>query len=69
VRFRWQDGGAEDVEIVDYHEETCMIDDTEMAAMLPPMHPGKVLREEFIEPLDPRPARSQKPARRAMHPQ
>jgi antitoxin HigA-1 len=28
-----------------------MIDDTEITATPPPMHPGKMLREEFIEPL------------------
>src|SRR5215472_2843151 len=31
-------------------------------ATLPPMHPGELLREEFIEPLGSRLARSQKPA-------
>jgi addiction module HigA family antidote len=28
-----------------------MTDDMEITATLPPMHPGEMLREEFIEPL------------------
>jgi antitoxin HigA-1 len=28
-----------------------MTDDAEITATLPPMHPGEMLREEFIEPL------------------
>ena len=28
-----------------------MADDIEITATLPPMHPGEMLREEFIEPL------------------
>jgi len=43
VWFRWKDGRTEDVEIVDYQEETSMIDDTEKTAKLPPMHPGEML--------------------------
>lgn len=39
------EGGADDVEIVDYHQ------DTDMAlTFTPPIHPGEVLREEFLAP-------------------
>jgi antitoxin HigA-1 len=39
------------VEIVDCHQETFMIDDTEITVTPPPMHSGEMLREDFIEPL------------------
>jgi len=29
-----------------------MTDELEIVARLPPMHPGEMLREEFLEPLD-----------------
>ncbi len=43
--FRWEAGNAYDVEIVDYHEEVVM------KTKLPPVHPGEVLLEEFLEPV------------------
>jgi hypothetical protein len=47
VCFVWTEAGPENVEIVDRHwrEAMCM-------TILAPIHPGEVLLEEFIEPLD-----------------
>ena len=38
ICFRWSDGGADDVE-------------SEMLKFDPPIHPGEILREEFLAPL------------------
>jgi addiction module HigA family antidote len=46
IVFHWTDAGPEDVELVDYH---CK--EAEMAKRLPPTHPGEVLREEFLLPM------------------
>ena len=43
----WSEGGAENVEIVDYHWEGPMA--TEV--IMPPVHPGEILLREFLEPL------------------
>jgi addiction module HigA family antidote len=45
VCFRWKDGNAHEVEIVDYHEET------HMNKKMAPIHPGEILAEEFLAPL------------------
>jgi addiction module HigA family antidote len=45
ICFRWTGAGAENVEIVDYHQEVEQVD------KISPIHPGEVLMEEFIEPL------------------
>ena len=42
--MRWEADNADDVEIVDDHEEVVM------TAKLPPVHPGEVLLEEFLKP-------------------
>jgi addiction module HigA family antidote len=47
VWFRWRDGDALDVEITDDHEEPVMT-----AQKLAPVHPGEVLLEEFLKPLE-----------------
>lgn len=47
ICFRWRDGDALDVEIVDYHEEPLM-----PRKKLPPITPGEVLLEEFLKPLE-----------------
>lgn len=52
ICFRWTEAGPEDVEFVDYHQETIMTDTLEIVATLPPLHPGEVLREEFLVPLN-----------------
>jgi antitoxin HigA-1 len=45
VCFRWTVAGAEDVEIVDYHEGS------ETMPKLKPVTPGELLREEFLKPM------------------
>ncbi len=47
ICFVWRSGDAHDVEIVDYHQERNMARTT-----LPPVHPGEVLFEEFLEPME-----------------
>ena len=47
VCFVWTTDGAADVEIVDYQPRQ----DVTMTKKLKPMHPGEVLREEFLIPL------------------
>lgn len=44
--FRWSEGGAEDVEIVDYHWRSLP-----MTRKLKPVSPGEMLAEEFLKPL------------------
>ena len=41
----WQQDGAHRVEIVDYHQER------DMAELLEEIHPGEILREEFMKPM------------------
>jgi len=45
ICFEWGDGDAYQVEMVDYHKEKIM------AKKLKPVHPGEILREEFMKPL------------------
>jgi addiction module HigA family antidote len=45
ICFRWYEGDAYDVEITDYHQETAM------AKIFPPAHPGEILLEEFLRPM------------------
>jgi addiction module HigA family antidote len=48
ICFEWQDGNAHEVEIVDYRRGG-----TDMARKrLAPIHPGEVLLEEFLNPLE-----------------
>jgi toxin HigB-1 len=47
--FEWQESGAYNVEIVDYHERLKV--GVIMVKKLHPVHPGEVLLEEFIKPL------------------
>jgi addiction module HigA family antidote len=42
--FRWEDQDAFCVELVDYHRRKMKTNP------LPPIHPGEILREEFIKP-------------------
>jgi len=44
VCFAWNDGDAYAVEITDYHYEWTM-------EKLPNVHPGEVLKEEFLDPM------------------
>ena len=44
ICLRWEAGNAYNVEIVHEHEEVGM------TTKLPPVHPGEVLAEEFLEP-------------------
>jgi addiction module HigA family antidote len=44
--FVGRDGGADDVEFVDYHWG-----EANMIGPHPPVHPGEILREEFLIPL------------------
>lgn len=46
ICFRWSEGDAHDVEIVDYHWTV------EPMKSLPDIHPGEVMLEEFLNPLD-----------------
>ena len=65
VCFAWREGDAWNVEIVDYHWGIHMSisrEDVDRRAVdyadvtsgrrLPPVHPGRFLRDEFLEPLD-----------------
>jgi addiction module HigA family antidote len=45
--FVWQDGNANDVEIVDYHYGGSM-----NGRDFPPVHPGEILLEEFLKPMN-----------------
>jgi addiction module HigA family antidote len=44
ICFKWQDGNAYDVEIVDYHWGNTM-------KKIAPVHPGEILNEEFLKPM------------------
>jgi addiction module HigA family antidote len=48
ICFHSQNGDAYDVEIVDLP----LTEENEMAKRLAPVHPGEILLEEFLEPLD-----------------
>jgi addiction module HigA family antidote len=48
ICFRWSEGDAYDVEIADYHEEVT----TMKTRVLAPIHPGEILMEEFLKPLN-----------------
>jgi hypothetical protein len=43
ICFRWRDGDAFDVEIVDYHRRR--------KRDIAPIHPGEILKGDFLEPL------------------
>lgn len=47
ICFRWKDGDALDVEIVDYHCRRATMNETTMDSI----RPGVILLEEFLEPL------------------
>jgi addiction module HigA family antidote len=53
IVFRWTDAGPEDVEIIDYQTGRMWLPNrsSHMANKLPPIHPGEILREEFLVPL------------------
>ena len=46
VCFTWKGADADDVEIVDYHSARLI-----MTRKLDPIHPGQILREEFLVPM------------------
>jgi len=51
VCFVWEKGDARDVEIVDYHQVLALTGRLTMAKReLPPVHPGEVLREDYLIP-------------------
>jgi antitoxin HigA-1 len=53
ICFRWTSMGPKDVEIVDYQREQDMPkQDLTVVATLPSLHPGEVLREEFLMPTE-----------------
>lgn len=47
ICFSWHEGDAYQVEIVDYHRGWTMTDEE----LLPPIHPGEILLEEFLKPM------------------
>jgi len=47
ICFRWDEGDAHDVEIVDYHWEGVMA-----PKKLAPVHAGEILLEEFLVPME-----------------
>ena len=59
IVFRWTETGPEEVEIVDNQKagegtgmvRTLIIEEYKMAKKLAPVHPGEVLREEFLKPV------------------
>jgi antitoxin HigA-1 len=48
VCFRWAEGDAEDVEIVDYHYLVLSKNEGVIMAQLRNSHPGEILKEEFL---------------------
>jgi addiction module HigA family antidote len=58
ICFRWHDGNAYDVEIADYHDESffwgkrarAQMTGSELIETYPPVHPGEILQDEFMEP-------------------
>ena len=61
ICFLWTPEGPAAVEITDYHRGGKRA----MSKRLPPMHPGEVLREEFLLPLSCPLARGQEDGRAA----
>ena len=54
IVFRWTDAGPGDVEIIDYRwldRSNVATRSSHMAKKLAPIHPGEILREEFLVPL------------------
>lgn len=56
ICFWWKGGDAYDVEIVDYHRAKNQTPGNQSTMprktkKLPPIHPGEVLREEFLKPM------------------
>lgn len=51
IVFRWTPAGAENVEITDYHGDSGHIM-TRIPTHRPPTHPGEMLKEEFLVPLE-----------------
>jgi len=65
ICFEWREGAAWNVEVVDYHKgmkdmsikredvDTGRIDfaDVITGKKLPPIHPGEILRDEFLDPM------------------
>lgn len=53
ICFRWMEKNAEAVQIVDYHQKQSEKTNTNMKKnmRLAPVHPGDVLREDFLIPL------------------
>ena len=53
ICFVWRDGNAHDVEIVDDHETTHRRHGSALMPklLLPTVHPGEILREEFLAPM------------------
>jgi addiction module HigA family antidote len=51
IVFRWTNAGPDEVEIVDYYDVDDHRRGLTMARRLPPIHPGEVLREEFLVPM------------------
>jgi len=47
ICFKWQNGNAYNVEIVDYHWGDKM-----KVKKIPPIHPGEILFEEFLKPMN-----------------
>jgi len=47
IRFRWDEFGVEDVQLVDAHADA----KAAPAVVLAPVHPGVLLLEEFLKPL------------------
>jgi addiction module HigA family antidote len=54
VCFEWRDGDAYNVEITDYHWARKRKREMHKKSqeLLPPIHPGEILSEEFLTPLD-----------------
>lgn len=50
IVFRWSDGNASEVHIVDVHCARTAMPRTQ-SARHGPVHPGKILHEEFLVPL------------------
>ncbi len=48
--FVWTEQGPSNVECVDYHRETRQL--PAMKNNMRPIHPGEILREEFLAPMD-----------------
>jgi addiction module HigA family antidote len=51
ICFRWQDSNAHDVQITDYHLGQPQMNKV-TGQRLPNIHPGEILLEEFLKPMD-----------------